>query len=135
MLPISTKVVMFLPCCRIYFIYLFFLFFFFLFCVVTERQNRGPQSGLKTFPASLFFLHKPQQFHSLSCGGQFWYGVLMTVMASQAKYSRGTMIDCNSIVIRSYIFAVQSLSRSRMLLILCWWDDESPIWCFVTIAF
>ena len=46
-------------------------------------------------------------------------------MASQAKYSRGTMIDCNSIVIGSYIFAVQSLSRSRMLLILCWWDDES----------
>ena len=73
----------------------------------------------KHFPASLFFFYTNQQFHSLSCGGQFWYGVLMTVMASQAKYSRGTMIGCNSIVIGSYIFAVQSLSRSRMLLILC----------------
>ena len=73
----------------------------------------------------LYFFYTNQQFHSLSCGGQFWYGVLMTVMASQAKYSRGTMIGCNSIVIGSYIFAVQSLSRSRMLLILCWWDDES----------
>ena len=60
----------------------------------------------KHFPASLFFFYTNQQFHSLSCGGQFWYGVLMTVMASQAQYSRGTMIDCNSIVIRSYIFAV-----------------------------